>query len=35
MKFYDVAKFLYLETDTSEITLGTVLLQVREGMNCN
>ena len=33
MKFYDVARSLYLETDTSGIGLGAGLLQVRDGMN--
>ena len=32
MKFYDVARPLYLETDASGICHG--LLQVRDGVNC-
>ena len=34
MKLYDVSRPLYLETDASVVSLGTLLLQVREGMNC-
>ena len=34
MKFYDTSKPLYLERDTSSISLGVGLLQVRDGMNC-
>ena len=32
MKFYDAARYLYLETDTSGIVLGAKLLWVRDGM---
>ena len=34
MKFYGVARHLYLETDASGISLGAGLLQVRDGINC-
>ena len=34
MKFYDVARPLYLEIDTLGIGLGARLLQARDGMNC-
>ena len=34
MKFYNVARSLYLETDTPGISLGAELLQVRYGMKC-
>ena len=34
MKFYDVARPLFLETDASGIGFGAGLLQVRDGMNC-
>ena len=34
MKFYDVAKPLYLEMDISSVSLGARSLQVRVGMNC-
>ena len=34
MKFYDMSKPLYLETDASGISLTAGLLQVRERMNC-
>ena len=34
MKFYDVTKLLYLETDTSGISLGAALLQLMDNMNC-
>ena len=34
MKFYDVARPLYLEANLSGIDLGASLLQVREGLNC-
>ena len=34
MKFYNVSKPLYLDTDASGICLGVGLLQVRGGMNC-
>ena len=34
MKFYDMSKPLYLETDASVIGLRTGHLQVRDGMNC-
>ena len=34
MKYYDVRKPLYLETDTSKVGLGTTLLQVRDNLNC-
>ena len=34
MKFYDVARPLYLETNASSISIGTGLLQVKDGMNC-
>ena len=32
MKFYDVVRPLYLETDTSSISPGARLLQVKDGM---
>ena len=34
VEFYDASRPLYLETDASGTSLGTGLLQVREGMNC-
>ena len=34
MKFYDDAKPLYLETDTSGVGLGVALLQMHEGTTC-
>ena len=34
MKFYDDTKPLYLETDTSGISLGAALLQLRENTTC-
>ena len=34
MKFYDVARPLYIETDESGVSFGTGLLQVRYGMKC-
>ena len=34
VKFCDVARPLYLETDTSAISLGAGLLQLRDSMNC-
>ena len=34
MKFYDASRPLYLETDESSVSLGTRLLQVWDGMNC-
>ena len=34
MKFYDDTKPLYLETDTSGIGLGAVLLQMHKGTAC-
>ena len=34
MKFYNVAGYLYLETNTSSIGFGSWLLQVRGGMSC-
>ena len=34
MKFYDVFRSLYLETDASGVGHGAKLLQVRDGMNC-
>ena len=34
MKFYDDTKPLYLETDASSISLGAVLLKLRDNMNC-
>ena len=34
MKFYDLARPLYLETDASIISLGTGLLQLKDGMSC-
>ena len=34
MKFYNAARSLYLETDTSRIGIGAGLLLVRDGMNC-
>ena len=34
MKYYDVRKPLYVETDTSGIGLGATLLQVRDDLNC-
>ena len=33
MKFYNAAIHLNLETDVSSVSLGTRLLQVRDGMN--
>ena len=33
-KFYDTTRPLYLETDTSSISLGAKILHVRHGMNC-
>ena len=33
MKFYDVTRSLYLDTDASGIGLGAGLLQVRNGMS--
>ena len=33
VKFYEAARPLYLENDTSEIGLGFKLLQVRDGIN--
>ena len=35
MKFYDIARPLYLETTTSGISLGARLLQLRDSMNCD
>ena len=34
LKFYNVAKPLYIESNASGISLGTKLLQIRDGMNC-
>ena len=34
MKFYDVSRPPYLETDASGVSLGAKLPQVRDGMNC-
>ena len=34
MEYYDVRKLLYLETDASEVGLGTALLQVRDNLKC-
>ena len=34
LKFYNVARPLYFETDASGIVLGAKLLHVRGGMNC-
>ena len=34
MKFYDVARPLHLETNSSGIGLGARLLQEWDGMNC-
>ena len=34
MKFYDTTGLIYLETDTTGISLGGRLLQVRDRMNC-
>ena len=34
MKFNNVARPLYLETNASSIRLGAGLLQVRDDMNC-
>ena len=34
MKFYDTARPLNQETDASGTDLGSVLLQVSDGMNC-
>ena len=34
IKYYDVRKPLYLETDTSGAGLGDTLLQVRDNLNC-
>ena len=33
MKFYDVARFLYLETNASSIDLGARILEVRDSIN--
>ena len=33
-QFYDVARPLNLQTDASGISLGAILVQVRDGMNC-
>ena len=35
MTFYDATRPLYLETKASINSLGTGLLQVRDGMNCS
>ena len=34
MKYYDVARPLYLENNASSISLGARLLQVRNSMDC-
>ena len=34
MKYYDVRKPLYLETDASGVSLGIAVLQVRDNLNC-
>ena len=34
MKFYDMARPLYLETNKSGIGLGAKLLEVMDGKNC-
>ena len=34
MKYYDVRKFLYLETDVSRVGLGATLLQIRDNLSC-
>ena len=34
MKFYDEIRPVYLETDSYGVELETVLLQIRNGMNC-
>ena len=34
MQFYDALKPLYLESDTSGMSLEAGLLQIRKGMNC-
>ena len=34
MTFHDVARPIYLETDTSDIRLEAILLQLRNVMNC-
>ena len=34
LKFYDRTRLLYLETDSSGMSLGAGLLQARESMNC-
>ena len=34
MKFYDISRPLYLETDASGVSLGAGLQQVRKEMNC-
>ena len=34
MEFYEASRPLYLEMDASSISLGGMLLQVRDGMNC-
>ena len=33
MKFYNTCRSLYLETDSTGVSLGARLLQVRDGMN--
>ena len=34
IRFFNAARFLYLETETSGIGIGTGLLRLRDGMNC-
>ena len=34
MRYYDVRKILYLETDASGVGMGVVLLQVRNNLSC-
>ena len=34
MKYYDVRKPLYLETDASGVALGTASLQVKDNLSC-
>ena len=35
MKFFDAARPLYQEADTSGVSVGARMLQVRSGMNCS
>ena len=34
MRYYDVRKPLYLETDASGVSMGIVLVKVRDNLNC-